>query len=555
MKQDILNKIMSEHLNKVENLREQLFALDKLTPADKQEEFKHEVLNLSSNTGFDTISFYNAQLNEIRSHILKSYFIYLISEQEIINIKIINNVPILALLRINNQKYELYYFKEYGSLNIVNKCIINQLKSKIEPTIIHLVSLTTGNPKSHAFNESEINNQEMNLETLFNNLFNNEEYHVFLSFINKFTEEVKKINSLSTIKPLTETTTYFFSKHIKEYLLSKEFKHIIEKYDNMINLSSVSLETIKRNFFDNDRYRTITRKSTFSDSIITAEWMYESLNSVSNIDFTVISLGYFKALEQFLYEFIKSHSGEDRKIKRMSYKELKKIPDKIFLNDSKLKKGHINFMLDSLIDFLEDSSNKDIFENTIDEPTIKHIINCLEYAKKARNGYFHKDNMTDWEIVQYSREIVLISIYYLLGSIKVEDKQIDSLNIPTTKLTDYTKICEFIHYNKSYLYRIQTNEEHFLAVSYPDHNRTTDKNNEPIYSGAYVTKYLNIPIESTKLLIQDIFKIQKVENYSLDLNDPNLIIEFCSFEPYAEGFRITSSYKTIYKNKHYSKNI
>lgn len=557
MKQSALNKIMLEHLNQVKNLREQLFVQDKLIPINKQEELKNKVLNLSFNTGFEDISFYNKELNKIRAKMLMSYFQTLILEKKIDNIKIIKNIPILALLHITNKNCELYYFKEYGQLDSANRYLIYQLQLKFNPTTTHLVSLTTGNPNSYIFNESETNNQDMNLETFFNILFNNDEYNVFLSFINKFTKEVNQINSISSIKPLTATTSYFFLKHIKDYLLSDEFKNTIMKYNDIDNLDSISLETINRNFFENERYRSVTRKSTFSDSLITAEWMYESLNIINNIDLTVISLGYFKSLEQFLFEFIKSHSGEDRKIKRMRYKELNKrhLPDKIYLNHTAIENEYINFMLDSLIDFLEDPSNKDIFESTIDDSTINHITNCLECAKKARNGYFHKDNITDWEIVQYSREIVLISIYYFLGSIKIEDKQIDSLNIPTIKLTDYTKICEFIYYNRHYLYKIQTNKEQFLAVANADDKRTIDENNEPIYSGAYVTKYLNVSVDLKELLLEDIPNIQLEKNHLLNLNDPNLTIDICSFEPFEKGFKITSQYKTIYKNMHYYKNI
>ena len=554
MNKDILNKIMENYLNKVKNLREQLFVQDKLILSEKKEEFEHRVLDFKSFNGFDDFSFYHTELNTIRTDMLQSYFYSLISEQKINEIKIINNKHILALLHYNNNKYNLYYFKEYGPLKLTDKYNLAQLNFKFKPDSLHLVSLTTGNPNSYILNAEEIKNKEINLETFFNNIFNNEEYTIFLDFINQFNEEIKRICSLSTIKTLTETTSYFFSKQIKDYLLSAEFESIITKYNSKSNLNSASLDCIKRNFFENERYRTLTQKSAFADSIITAEWMYESLNNISNIDLTVISLGYFKALEQFLYEFIKSHSGEDRKIKKMNYKELKNKPNKIFLNDLAIEKGYINFMLDSLIDFLQDPSNKDIFESTIDELTINHITDCLECVKMARNGYFHKDNMTDWEIVQYSREIVLISIYYLLGSIKIENKQIDALNIPTEKVTHYTKICEFFHYNRCYLYRIITEKEQFLAIASSDNNRTIDKNNEPIYSGIYVTRYTNVPVESTELSLKNIANIQTINNYKIDVNDKNLVIEICSFSPYEKGFRITSPYKTIYKNMQYVKN-
>lgn len=109
--------------------------------------------------------------------------------------------------------------------------------------------------------------------------------------------------------------------------------------------------------------------------------------------------------------------------------------------------------------------------------------------------------------------------------------------------------------NRSYLYKIKTNKEQFLAVASTDDNRTIDENNEPIYSGAYVTRYLNVPIDSKELLLKDVHNIELEKKHLLNLNDSDLTIDICSFEPFEGGLRITSPYKTIYKNTHYSKNI
>lgn len=548
MEETFKKQLMEEYINKIKDLREKIFIKDNTISSDILNDENSKLFNFTSETGIDEFSFYTKQLNEIKSSLLIEYFVALIKESKISNLHVINNTPILSLMKIENGVNHLYYFKNYGLPTKNDNYILRNLISKFKISKVHLISLTIGNSKNYSFNNSNLSNLEMRIEDFFISLFNIHEYNDFISFVAQFSEKVKNINSISTIKPLTDTTKYYFIKNINSFVLGDELKNIIKKNNIGISNQSSSLNLINSNFYDNERYRAITRKSSFSDSIVTAEWMYESLKNISNIDYSVISLGYFKALEQFLYELVKSHSKEDRKIKRMSFKELDGKPDKIYLNNYAIKKGHINFMLDSLITFINDYP--DIFDNSINIETINHITALLDRVKKLRNGYFHKDNMTNWDIVVKSREVTYLSFYYLLGALNIEKKQMDALNIPNSKLSNFTKICEYIHYNKSHIFRIKTNEEYYLAAPATDNLRQINENNEPIYSGAYMTKYLNIPTDTQELTLEMISLIKK-DKIKLNLDDSSLTIDVCTFTPFENGLRLTMPYKNIYKKLKY----
>lgn len=554
MKKSLTDQIMEKYLNKIIVIREKLFLQDDTISSKIIDDASSGLLNLTLGSGFDDLSFYTKQLDTIKNELLIEYFVNLIKENNIHNLKIIKNTPILSFLQFHNNKSYLYYFKNYGLPSELDNCILSQLISKFSVSKVHLISLTSGNPKSYLFNDTSLSDpiSELELETFFKNIFNENEYNDFISFTCEFTAKVNSINSISIIKPLTNTTKYHFIKNINSFLLSDKFKNIIKEDSITLVDKSASLTLINENFFKKERYRSITRKSSYSDSLITAEWMYESLKKVNNIDYTVISLGYFKSLEQFLCELVKSHRNEDKKIKRMTYKELYKLPHKIYLNDSAIKKEYLNFMLDSLITFINDYP--DMFMSNIDKVTLEHITFLLNKAKKIRNGYFHKDNMTNWDVVVESRKVTYLTIYYLLGSINIDEKQINALNIPTLEVSNFTKICDFIHYSTSYIYRIKTNKEYYLAAASTDNSRQIDDNNEPVYSGLFVNKYLTIPVETNEITL-DMCTKNKLEKIKLDLNDPTLTIEVCKFTPFEKGFQLIKPYKTIYKNlKYYSDN-
>lgn len=54
-------------------------------------------------------------------------------------------------------------------------------------------------------------------------------------------------------------------------------------------------------------YQVMLGDHHFSESLITAEWLYDSMKKAQAIDLTVIGMGYFKAVERVLFELICLH--------------------------------------------------------------------------------------------------------------------------------------------------------------------------------------------------------------------------------------------------------
>lgn len=87
-------------------------------------------------------------------------------------------------------------------------------------------------------------------------------------------------------------------------------------------LSETDYKRIREQFFDERTMLILIGTHDFAESIITAEWLYSSMKQAKAIDLTVIGTGYFKAVEQLLYELICLHKDEGRKIKKNKSKEM-----------------------------------------------------------------------------------------------------------------------------------------------------------------------------------------------------------------------------------------
>lgn len=123
-------------------------------------------------------------------------------------------------------------------------------------------------------------------------------------------------------------------------------------------VKKAEIDAIRKQFIEDKMYLALLSNNkgkdalimrNFSESFMTAECLFDSLENAGKLDYTSVVLGYYKTMEQLLYDFILLHRGEKRNITMLN-KYATKPYEKIELSDDHLDK--IDFMLNSLTYFM-----------------------------------------------------------------------------------------------------------------------------------------------------------------------------------------------------------
>lgn len=216
----------------------------------------------------------------------------------------------------------------------------------------------------------------------------------------------------------------------------------------------------------------------FAESLITAEWLYSSMKQAKAIDLTVIGTGYFKAVEQLLYELICLHKDEGRVIKKNKSKDM--VP----LTESNIKKkNYLDTTLGSMANFYKE--NLDILRGEICEAQ-EYVRETIFSYVKIRNGYFHKHNIHEWKKIDEIRSATFQLLFLVLGAQQLSNENREQLGqLDESAYDDYYKLCEYINYHSNELFFINFGKNDLMAIAVADMYVETVENEYLKYSGVY----------------------------------------------------------------------
>jgi hypothetical protein len=379
----------------------------------------------------------------------------------------------------------------------------------------------------------------------FEQFFGLEECYAFKEFASRFTIDVKNYLGYTVAKNLIPNALFSFKKVVETSLRNYPFAQKVARENSEDGITEEQIAVIEQQFFDKNYYKVVIGKMDFAESFITAEWLYDTMKTTGKIDLTAVAMGYFKAIEQLLYNLIILHTNEKRTIQKLNSRKNRKFPWKIELNDDNINNGRVDKMLNSLIGFLHD--NKDLFRSEIGEKTRDYIIKELNKIKTLRNGYFHKDNLHEWEKVDEARLNTYVVFYLVFGAYEFSTQDMIKLNIPAvSQETDYDKLCKYMNYNNQEIYYVGSNTSIFYsAVGQPDRYIEYDEYGDAKYSGAYVNKLIGVKAEKVILDIEDISALQK-EVLKLDPEDQHLTIYEGNMTPCPRGMEFSGPVKVIF---------
>lgn len=383
--------------------------------------------------------------------------------------------------------FTLYVFKEFGipsyDLKQLAEKVITKLREQhVDITDVKYICLVEDYAYSAVFNH---NNDETDpsrgtglysLRWFFEKFFSLEDFEEFKNQAQKYKTETQKYFGLSVVKTLTPNALFNFKRTIRYTIRRFDFrKHVIG------NISEEQYQIIMGQFMKQGFYKAMLAHNDFSESFLTSEWLFESLSMAGKIDYTSIAMGYFKAIEQLLYDYISFHKNEGRTIKR------KNSSGYIEFNDINISQNNIDVSLGALNSFLNYYKNYDLFRAEVASDTINFVKQTLSNVRGLRNGYSHKDNLHDWEKVESARKNAFLVCFLILGAYKFSESEKVRFSIPSENdNNDFIKLCEYTNYHDKEVYYIfEGNEEPKAYLSSQDEFVHYNEYGDPTYSGVY----------------------------------------------------------------------
>lgn len=393
----------------------------------------------------------------------------------------------------------LYVFREFGIQNRLPDEIIKSLKQ--QPTIsdYKYIIPIEGDAFTEIINHNEDESDpsrgthSYSLEFFFSEFFDSNEYEQFKKYYEKYVQAVKSYFGIAVVKTLRPNALFTYKRSVRDKIRSFEYQKHLSEFCPTLSLSPQQQAIIEEQYFKQGYSSALTGKLSFATCFMTAEWLYDSfLETAGAIDLSAVSMGYFKAIEQFLYDFIGFHTtekdGKQRKIKFSKNDQLTYFTD---INYTDRKR---DCTLGTMTKFLQNRYQYDLMRPEIDVNTKDIICKLLIQTSGLRNGYFHKDNIDDWEKVKKDRALAYLFFYYILGSYKFEGSSKTHFEFCTPQHKDDSqKLFAYIHalsfmtdiLNRPIIYFGDDAEK--SPWYFPEHDNYIEYNEygDPTYSGMY----------------------------------------------------------------------
>lgn len=323
------------------------------------------------------------------------------------------------------------------------------------------------------------------LKWFFEEYFGTEEYERFACALSRYINNVRDCIGYNTVKTLTPGSLINFRKVTENEILKHSYEELVGIQVKNYTLEQEELNKIKKQFFDDKAYQGLLGSRDFAESLVTAEWLFDSMKKAQAIDLTIIGMGYFKAVEQLLFELICLHKNEGRQIKN-DYSR-RNLSLTVELNDVHINDEAIDTTIGSMAVFYRD--NLDMLRSDLTWRTRKYILEAIFEFKDLRNGYFHKDNIHDWVKIEAIRNSTFKLLFLLMGATALTEDNKDTLGFQREIVSDYYKLCEYVHYHHGELFYLDFgSEQEDMELGYYDAYSKVLNDRYVGYTGVYFKK-------------------------------------------------------------------
>ena len=317
------------------------------------------------------------------------------------------------------------------------------------------------------------------LKWFFEEYFGIEEYKLFYDAVTEYISKVDSYIGYATIKTLIPSSLINFRKVVERSLVKYHYNDLLSLKYNGVELQKIDFLKIRKQFLDDKTLLTLLGTCDFAESMITAEWLNDSMTKAKAIDLTVIGTGYFKAVEQLLFELICLHKNTGIRIRKIKSK------DDVILNDENIKAKVVDTTLGSMAICIKNNF-KAIFRKDISIDAKRYVREAVFAYTELRNGYFHKDNIHEMKVIERIRDETFYMFFLLLGAFELSESSLIVLGFPEFVQTDFYRLCEYINYHNGLLFCLKVSEGNELyGIAHPDLNASIIENRYIRYSGLY----------------------------------------------------------------------
>lgn len=353
---------------------------------------------------------------------------------------------------------EFYYVNWAENVNIYNKC-----------------------------EDTKNNRFSFAVSDFYEKFFSKEEFSFILQNIKNAVNEANKIIGFQAFTRLIPNNVFSFKNALLQEFKNFDFAHNnyvfnknnIETKINITTILNENLNLLNNNFFEQKRYLSLFGTTNYAQSFITSEYLYKIFKNGLTLDYTSIVSGYFKSVEQLCQHIINEFflPNENPKMLYLAKKITEEIKSKKLIENVdfiKLKKDKItkyylymnkknkvyykkNLSMGELFYFF-DVNSKQLFTQISDEKLKKIFADIFDYATN-RNKFLHKENITDFEIVENVRNNTYFIFYLLLGGLDLLNDE--NKNNMLLGVYDMSFDCLFrkLFFNSHYKYIIKFEDE------------------------------------------------------------------------------------------------
>ncbi|WP_024858699.1 hypothetical protein [Ruminococcus albus] len=473
-----------------------------------------------------------------------------------------NEKEFFIAIPISGSDFSGYYFKNFGLPSALQNTQISDFINDFQQTgcaikVMKIVCLVSDSAEKAIYNNID-NSPLISLKDFFKLYLTEDDYDVLKAEEIKFTDKVNKYLSVSIVRTLSPNALFGFKQTIDYTIRNFKYELFIDPA-----LTNEQFELIKDQFINSKYYKALIGKNDFAISFLTAEWLFDSIRYSGKIDYTSIAMGYFKAIEQLLFAFISLHTKEKDSQNRTIFVLKKKYVD---LEDSVITNDKDAITLQALTSFFGyykfgtnniEIRNTDLLNNFIDQSnTYPIIIKMFGSITELRNGYFHKDNITDLETVTKARNTAYLFFFYFLGSYQLSEHEKEQFNIPTTSNTNsFYKLCGYTHYHsRSVYYLFFDDGSKFVCSASNDNKMSFDEYGDATYSGLYFRNLKWAKVKPFSISLNDIMSHRNDAEETLDITEQDLL--YCSMsvgemKPIPDGMQFSGPQTLIYDHGHF----
>lgn len=266
------------------------------------------------------------------------------------------------------------------------------------------------------------------LSWLFDTYLGKGEYLLFKDALLAYKKQVDELLGYTLVRVLNSSALEKFRMITEKELLKFNYAQvdtitvISEKRDQLpkpCNLEPGEYDKLRRQFIEKIKYKVLLGQNDFAESLITAEWLRDSMRKAQAIDLTVIGTGYFKAAEQLLFSLAKlrfSNVDEKETFGNFAHRYQK--------------------------------NQKLLFHNDLLPSTREYVYESIYSYAKLRNGYFHKHNIHDPNRIEEIRTTTFLLMFLLLGSQKLSGTDLAKLGAPTLhNYSQFNKFCDYVEFH------------------------------------------------------------------------------------------------------------